>query len=1256
MSKLRKFFTVSVMLMTILSMSVVAAPQAQATASAGDLIKMSGLSSVYYLAADGKRYVFPNENSYFSWYGDFSSVVTISQSELESYPLGKNITMRPGTKLVKITTDPKVYAVEPNGSLVWVPSETVASTLYGSNWARRIVDVPDAFFTNYTIATGRQVSATAYPTGSLVKFSGSTDVYYIASDGKAQKVESTAMSANRFKTADVITAPTAVTMPAAGAAIASAVPTLIDTSSGAGGTATVATGSGVSVALASDTPASATVVTDTADGAQSMIPAFRLNFTAAADGDVTIKTVKITRGGISADTDVVNMYLMDGSTVVAANPSISTKVFTFTNSAGIFTVTRGTTKAIDVKFDLKGNATAGITINFAVASASDITTSGAAVSGSFPITGNTYTSASVTDLGKLTITNVSPTAAGNVDPQDNYEIWRFTAAASSQDIELRKIIFTIVGSINVGDLKNFGLWDGGTQIGSTVADMSSAKTVTLDLTSAPYTIVKGVTKTLSLKANIVSGTTRTFRASLQNGSDLSIYDKGYAVLLRHNGADSFTVLQPVDSTPAAVSYTINSGSLTMSIAQDSPTGNIASSTTNITLLKVNIKASGEDVKITSLVVNCNDSTTAKTIKNLKVLWDGSQVGTAITTSAACDNATDNSFTFGSTVIARAGQTHVMTVAADITGTTTSGETLAANMEVGSSNAQGLTSLTTLSTTAITGRTLTIASGVLTVVKNLSFGDGNSSTPTGVAYGANTKIASFTIIGGAGEPAEVTQISLADVTAGTDYVSNYFQNVKLMHGTTQLGNTLGSPSSGATTAQTHTFNVSPAVTINSGEQYVVDVYADIKSSTLTTAADQVLVTSVTASGKNTGTAASYSTDVNLQNQYIASSGGMTIAIDSDTPLANNLLMGAVDQTLGKFKFNASSSESVTITELVISANIENGSGATGTLQNIRLFEENNGQIVQIGGAVVGLDSTYATTTYAHANFKGLSLVIPKGTTKVITVKANITPYNGSGLTTTGQAIQLAILPQDYDAATSGNQLPITGTGSQSGQSMTATTLTFTANAGSSPYSDQTSATSTQLRANVGVVRANEMVLYRAKLGVDWNATTPSGLGGKSSAQTIAVVNVTNTANSGGDTATVKAMNISLSTTISNAATVDRNLNVYKDSTNTTALGTTTYLDTTMVVAGDSYTNTQFLDGNITDVEISSGSTKTFHFTLDTTDATTNNTLSVTIPAYHSGKYGATATNGAYGIVWSDGLTTTIVASDNILPLSYKTLSY
>jgi len=46
MSKLRKIFTISIMMMTVISMSVVVAPQAEAAASAGDLIKIEGLSSI----------------------------------------------------------------------------------------------------------------------------------------------------------------------------------------------------------------------------------------------------------------------------------------------------------------------------------------------------------------------------------------------------------------------------------------------------------------------------------------------------------------------------------------------------------------------------------------------------------------------------------------------------------------------------------------------------------------------------------------------------------------------------------------------------------------------------------------------------------------------------------------------------------------------------------------------------------------------------------------------------------------------------------------------------------------------------------------------------------------------------------------------------------------------------------------------------------------------------------------------------------
>jgi len=116
----------------------------------GTLIKASG-PAVYYLASNGKRYVFPNENTYKSWYSDFSSVKTISDAELASYQIGGNVTYRPGSKMVKITSDPKVYAIDASGKLRLIVSETVAVSLYGANWAKMVEDIPDAFFINYTI-------------------------------------------------------------------------------------------------------------------------------------------------------------------------------------------------------------------------------------------------------------------------------------------------------------------------------------------------------------------------------------------------------------------------------------------------------------------------------------------------------------------------------------------------------------------------------------------------------------------------------------------------------------------------------------------------------------------------------------------------------------------------------------------------------------------------------------------------------------------------------------------------------------------------------------------------------------------------------------------------------------------------------------------------------------------------------------------------------------------------------------------------
>ncbi len=126
---------------------------------AGDLIRGTSFSAVYYYGEDGFRYVFPNEKTYKTWYTDangdmdFSSVITLTDQELSGIQMGGNITYKPGVKMIKINSDPKTYAVDANGELRWVTSEDVAVGMFGTAWNTMIDDVPDGFFGNYTIGS-----------------------------------------------------------------------------------------------------------------------------------------------------------------------------------------------------------------------------------------------------------------------------------------------------------------------------------------------------------------------------------------------------------------------------------------------------------------------------------------------------------------------------------------------------------------------------------------------------------------------------------------------------------------------------------------------------------------------------------------------------------------------------------------------------------------------------------------------------------------------------------------------------------------------------------------------------------------------------------------------------------------------------------------------------------------------------------------------------------------------------------------------
>lgn len=142
------------------------------------LIRLAGDQAVYYQAVNGWRYVFPNDKIYFSWFIDFSQVVTIGAEEFGNILIGGKVKYKPNSRLVKITTDPKVYWVDKFGTLRHIASETLANQLFGAEWAKKIDDLADSFFAGYEI--GEPIISSVLPElNSVWQIDDNEDLYLV---------------------------------------------------------------------------------------------------------------------------------------------------------------------------------------------------------------------------------------------------------------------------------------------------------------------------------------------------------------------------------------------------------------------------------------------------------------------------------------------------------------------------------------------------------------------------------------------------------------------------------------------------------------------------------------------------------------------------------------------------------------------------------------------------------------------------------------------------------------------------------------------------------------------------------------------------------------------------------------------------------------------------------------------------------------------------------------------------------------------
>ncbi len=118
---------------------------------AGSVIVGPKVPTKFYLARDGKRYVFPDEtNTFETWKSMLPPVVHVSEDTLEAYPLGGNVWYRPATRLIRIQSDPRIFAVA-HGGVLRSLNEGTAEMLFGKNWQKLLDTLQDYYFSNYTM-------------------------------------------------------------------------------------------------------------------------------------------------------------------------------------------------------------------------------------------------------------------------------------------------------------------------------------------------------------------------------------------------------------------------------------------------------------------------------------------------------------------------------------------------------------------------------------------------------------------------------------------------------------------------------------------------------------------------------------------------------------------------------------------------------------------------------------------------------------------------------------------------------------------------------------------------------------------------------------------------------------------------------------------------------------------------------------------------------------------------------------------------
>ncbi len=971
LKSVKKIFTVGVVgttMMWALNVSLLLPSGASAavcpTLMAGDMIKVSGKPAIYSVNKDSKVLYFPSGDEFKSWNenNSYGGYVTVTQACFDSlsvpntYPGAVNF--RAGFTTVMRPSSSQEYAVLPNNTLAKI-TDADADALYGAN--RKVMTVADAFWPHY-VNRAADIAGTVHE-GMLVSKDGKT--WYVGAGMVLREVTATGMTANRFKASSVHAVPASYL---AGTTVGSSITALESAISNRtqDGAITTPTGGSLMVSLAADSPAATTV----ADGS-AYNKVLKLNFSASSATNVT--GITLTKTGLIANSNITGVSVWDSMGnrrgEVMSSLTSDNKV-TISFGANPLMVGAGSAESLVIAVNIANMSNGSGLVGFNVAAATDVATNGT-VSGAFPIVGNQMSivegSASLasTTVSAVAVGGASSAtlAAGNLqigDMQKELAKFRFTESSGNEDVALAKLTLYVEGTVQDSDLANWSLYaPNGDKLAMTAA--MSNRYVTLSL-ATPYVIPKGVSRDVTVKADVVNGSGHTLRVHLQSD---------YDVMLR--GLTSGFYVLPSSFSDVFSSgtgwFAMGSGTLVLNKTPSSPAGNVSAGSQNIVLASFQAKAAGEDLEVRKVGLTISKATVSNVNLSGNVTLRDATDGTVYLTVAASNAGlyTGSQFTLSSYMNLKANQTRTLEVVGSIDSIATS--TNKYTVGIGNFYAKRLSTIDfadnmpSASNNGTTGNQLTANATSLSCYKDTAMGNVTRST------GSTTVVGQYICTAGSSEDVRLSSLTFA-FSGTTLTVANAYQNLSLWDGATQLGSTNGTVASSSN-------NFSFSLTIPKNQTKTLQLKAYIVPGQTGSASSSI------TSGSYTGVNSSNSDTLGTVDGQLVSIGGASLTVSAYSDATTIAKVYGPSQTgvqLGKWQIKATNDD-IALQKLTLTATYaQNGTTATtlGTFASLSLYEATN------------MTTPLATASYVNGDvvFTGFNSNIPMGSTgKVYVLKGN-----------------------------------------------------------------------------------------------------------------------------------------------------------------------------------------------------------------------------------------------------------------------------